>query len=553
MAKGSARRAKIIKAMIAFVVILALLTFFSNTLMNLTIPKVMGAYASRGNLSYSNTARGTVTVDNQTEVKGIDGRIVDEVLVDNYDMVEKGDKILTLKSVEESEDLQSKKARLKELEREKKYAAREPKDTTDYSIYTDAISSAKSTLNDAKAVQKKVKNKAATVKKNNKIISDQSKKAVSYEATVSAAAQTVEDLKMQIEAIDAKIAPLKSQIDVYVALGTPTPSPSDLETGTSEIVKLTKQINQYKSEKKELQAKLSSAQSRLDEASGKLADCQAKIEKARSSNESLSMLPSAKAAQTAVTQAQRALNSANKSYKDAKIQAGITADKNRDIVNDRNEEINKLQKEIAELEAAAKVTAITAPERGFIYNITVGSGDTLNAKDTITYILPEQGRVCSVSFSFDASATMMLGVGQQLEVTSGFVEGCTIRSIKPDPDNPREKRIVKCSVDGGDSWPGEEIVVNAGRGNENYKCVVPASAVNEDSSGNFVYVIQGSSTPLGDKYIVKRVDVTVEKTDGASTAINGEGLDKYDVMIVIRAEKPLEDGQRVRLEDYAAK
>ena len=147
----------------------------------------------------------------------------------------------------------------------------------------------------------------------------------------------------------------------------------------------------------------------------------------------------------------------------------------------------------------------------------------------------------------------MLGVGQQLEVTSGFVEGCTIKSIKPDPDNPREKRIVKCSVDGGDSWPGEEIVVNAGRGNENYKCVVPASAVNEDSSGNFVYVIQGSSTPLGDKYIVKRVDVTVEKTDGASTAINGEGLDKYDVMIVIRAEKPLEDGQRVRLEDYAAK
>ena len=44
-------------------------------------------------------------------------------------------------------------------------------------------------------------------------------------------------------------------------------------------------------------------------------------------------------------------------------------------------------------------------------------------------------------------------------------------------------------------------------------------------------------------------------TDGAACAIksaNGE-LDKYDVMIVIRSEKPLEDGQRVRLEDYTAK
>ena len=58
---------------------------------------------------------------------------------------------------------------------------------------------------------------------------------------------------------------------------------------------------------------------------------------------------------------------------------------------------------------------------------------------------------------------------------------------------------------------------------------------------------------MGDKYVVRRVDVTIEATDGASTAIKGEGLDKYDVMIVVRAEKPLEDGQRVRLEDYKSK
>ena len=77
MAKGSVRRARVIKAMIAFVAILAVLTFFSNTIMNMTIPKVMGSYASRGNLSYSNSARGTITVDNQIEIKGLDGRTVD--------------------------------------------------------------------------------------------------------------------------------------------------------------------------------------------------------------------------------------------------------------------------------------------------------------------------------------------------------------------------------------------------------------------------------------------------------------------------------------------
>ena len=112
MAKGSRRRAKVIKAMIAFVIILALLTFFSNTIMNLTIPKVMGTYASRGNLSYSNSARGQITVDNQTEVKGLDGRTVEQVLVGNYDTVQKGDTICTLKTMEDSEELQTKKESL---------------------------------------------------------------------------------------------------------------------------------------------------------------------------------------------------------------------------------------------------------------------------------------------------------------------------------------------------------------------------------------------------------------------------------------------------------
>ena len=89
MAKGSARRARVIKAMIAFVAILAVLTFFSNTIMNMTIPKVLGSYASRGNLSYSNSSRGKVVIDNMTEIKGLDGRVVDEIKVTGLDIVKR--------------------------------------------------------------------------------------------------------------------------------------------------------------------------------------------------------------------------------------------------------------------------------------------------------------------------------------------------------------------------------------------------------------------------------------------------------------------------------
>ena len=251
--------------------------------------------------------------------------------------------------------------------------------------------------------------------------------------------------------------------------------------------------------------------------------------------------------------AKNAVNSAQKALNDALVQAGISEDKAKDLTEDRDKQIAKLKKEIEDLEKQAKVKEITAPASGYIYNISVSSGDNLTAKTIITYILPETDRVCSVSFQFSSQAAQNIWVGMPLEVTSGFIEGCTVTGIKPDPDNPRGYKLVKCMVDGNDAWPGEEITVNAGKGNDNYKCVVPSSAVSEDNNGSFIYIIQGSSTPLGDKYTVKRVDVTVEATDGSASAIKGEGLDKYDVMIVVRAEKPLEDGQRVRLEDYTAK
>ena len=100
-------------------------------------------------------------------------------------------------------------------------------------------------------------------------------------------------------------------------------------------------------------------------------------------------------------------------------------------------------------------------------------------------------------------------------------------------------------------WPGETLTATADRSNADYEHVIASSAVNEDNSGTFVYVIQEASSPLGDKYTVKRVDVTIEAEDGALTAISGNGIDSG--MIVIRSEEPLQDGDRVRLEDYSSK
>ena len=555
MAKGSARRARVIKAMIAFVAILAVLTFFSNTIMNMTIPKVLGSYASRGNLSYSNSAKGKVVVDNMTEIKGLEGRVVDEIKVTSYDVVKKGDTILTLKPIEDDETLELKKEQLKTAEREKAYDARQPKEKTDFSMNIDAINLAKTTLSEAKDTLKKVQNKKNVMNSNQKIIDEESVKEVSLEAAVSAAAKTVEDLKTQIDKIKAEKAPLEAQITVYQETNTPEPTEDELLNNSTPYAILVNKVKEKEEEIKKIEAQLAPAEARMKEASADLAECQGKIETAQNEIASLDNLPSEASAKNNVNSCQSALDQANKAYSAAKTEASIAADKAKDDANDRDEKIAKLKAEIEKLEAAAKITEIKAPAAGYVYNLAVSAGDNLTAKTTVGYILPESNRECSVTFSFETKTAQNIWAGQQLEVTSGFIQGCTVMSKKPDPDNPRGSMLVKCRVEGNESWPDEEVTVNAGRGNDNYKCVVSSSAVNEDNSGHFVYAIIGSSTPLGDKYTVKRIDVSVEATDGAYSAItsnNGE-LDKYDVMIVIRSEKPLEDGQRVRLEDYTAK
>ena len=570
--------------MVAFVALLAVLTFFSNTIMNATIPKVMGSYATRGNLSYTNSATSTVVVDNQTKITGIEGRTIESVLVSNYDTVTEGDVIATLKDIEDSDELKELRTQLTTLQREAEYASRQPSSSEGYDTYNEAIEQAQQQLSEAQAQLASAQGKDATIAAAQRIIDSQSAAQVSLQASVDSASGTVEEIQSQIDEINAQITPLQNQIDVYVALGTPTPTPtpvggvttqtteatSETDTtdetdendestatptpapSTSEMDSLCNTISELNAQKEQLQEQLEAAQSRLDENSAALAECQSAIESAQQTIEEANNLPSVSEAQSAVNSASRSLSSARTSLRDARINAGIEADQKQDEVNDRNANIEELETKIATLEEQMAQKEIKATADGYIYNLSISEGDTMEANQVIVTIIPESGedRQCSVTFSFASSVAQTLNVGDELEVTSGWMQTCKITTIKPDPDNPREMRQVKCIITDGDAWPDEQITVRANRSNQDYDCVIASSAVNEDNSGTFVYLIQGSSSPLGDKYTVKRVSVTVEATDGAMSAISGDGLDGG--MIVVRAEKPLEDGDRVRLEDYTS-
>lgn len=564
------RRKTIIRIMVAFVAGLALLTFFSNTIMNLTIPKVMGEYATRGNLAYTNTATGTIKVENETKITGVEGRTIDKILVSSYDTVNEGDVIATLKPVENSDDLKELQAQLLTLQREKEYSERAPSSNS-LTTYEQAVDTAQDTLSEAQEALNAAQNKQATIDSADATILDQSAQLAEYQSALDYATAEKAGYEDQIKAIDDSIKPLADQITIYQSYGYQITIEEDTgyyrftdpDTGLTEsdpvgttpvtdgekIRELCYQINQYIDAKAPIQSNLDAAQAVIDSNSASIAACELAITNAETAKEAAEALPSVSDAQKLVDTAQTGLSTAQQSLSDAQVNAGIEADKAQDAADDRDKSIEELETKIAELEAKIGQTEIKATASGYIYNISIEEGSVMEKNQTIAYVIPVDDRQCTATFTFPSEVASRLSIGDDMDVTMGYVDSCTIINIKPDPDNPREYKQVKCAINDAYAFPGESITVRADKSNKDYECVIPSSAVNKDNSGYFVYQIIGSSSPLGDKYTVKRVDVTVEDDDGTYAAISGEKLDK-DAMIVVRSEKPLEDGERVRLEDF---
>ena len=140
----------------------------------------------------------------------------------------------------------------------------------------------------------------------------------------------------------------------------------------------------------------------------------------------------------------------------------------------------------------------------------------------------------------------LIKVGNEATVENVWDRELTasVKSIKPDPENPGQSMLVTFSIN-GDATVSENIQMTAGEKNGRYDTIVPNNAVKTDSEGKFVLVVTVKGTPLGNRYKVKKVRVDVEATDGKSSAISGEVFEWENV--VTNASKSIEDGDQVRL------
>ncbi len=252
MAEKKLHRGWVKNAAIIFLSVMLLLTFFSGTIMNHSLPEVAVSYAQSGAISGKIRGTGTATANSAFEVKIDQTRTIATVNVREGDTVAAGDVLMTL-SDEESEDLRAAKQTLDEMTLQ--YRIDQIKANSAYDDNNREIASAQQTLNDA--IARRDANSGAS---NEALIAlqNQIKSLKKDLADTGYSGLNEADIRRQENAI----SDLRNQI-ANAAPDPETGEPIDTEKAERKLKQMKSELR-YMEESIELDAQIAEAESRLE-------------------------------------------------------------------------------------------------------------------------------------------------------------------------------------------------------------------------------------------------------------------------------------------------
>lgn len=207
-------------AAIIFLVIMLILTFFSNTIMNYSLPEVSAKYVSGGTLSEQIRGSGTVEANQVYEVKINETRTIASVEVKAGDTVEKGQTIFKLEDTDSAELSEAQKT-LDSLKLEyEKMLLTSGADTLSIANKEEDIALAKQELSKLGEYREDYEKAKEEVKKYEKLVNDAAEQltAVSAEdyASLSTADYTkISDAKAKLESAEKSKKESEDKIKKY--------------------------------------------------------------------------------------------------------------------------------------------------------------------------------------------------------------------------------------------------------------------------------------------------------------------------------------------------
>ena len=529
------RREWVKTAAIVFLSILLVLTFFSNTIMNYSLPEVAAQYVQSGTITAKIRGGGVVESGDPYEVTVKQTRKVASMAVKAGDTVQKGDPLLYLED-EESDEL---KAAQDALE-----AAQDAYDVALLSadVTANAVNGSHSNTSTT-TYRQQINNAQAAVESAQKEVDNLQKQYDELGAKITLSTSDVADAGDEKEAMD-KAQKAKEEADFALAaaknnLDTVTAkyeyansvSSNDLDSLKNQKNEATQTYNNAQAAARDAQLAYDKAKTAYD---NKVASEDKTGETASLQHEQNKIKVSLDEKTKVLTQRQQDLTE-------------LTGDINKTLnlealyknITDAREEYDKLLSEAVD-------AVVTAPISGTVTTVNAVAGKEVSAAQPAVILQPE-GKGYTMSFTVTNEQAKRLSVGDRADVVNAWRYDdldIVLSSIKPDTTNPGQNKLLTFDIS-GEVTPGQTLNVSVGQKSATYDCIVPNSAIREDNNGKFVLIVESKSSPLGNRYVATRVDVQVIASDDTQSAVTG-GLSGYE-FVITTSNKPVEAGKLVRL------
>ena len=256
-----------------------------------------------------------------------------------------------------------------------------------------------------------------------------------------------------------------------------------------------------------------------------------------------------RAANSAVNNLQRTLEGLIFSLSEKQKADGVTSALTNIDMRELRNDIEKTRGEIEHLEEDGTGATIASPVSGIVKSINISPGNQTQSGSPLA-VIEVVDRGYSLSLTVTAEQARRVTVGDNAQLNRGWWGGgdlnAILRLIRNDPQNPAQSRILEFDVY-GDVESGMQVNVTMGQRSENYEIIVPNSALRSDTNGDFVLVVLARSSPLGNRYMATRADVSILAADDLNSAVSG-ALTGWD-FVITTSTKPIEPGMQVRLVD----
>ena len=537
--KKRGKRDWVKNAIIIFLAVLLVLTFFSNTIMNYSLPEVAAQYPQSTTLTTKIRGSGTVESAQSYNVTVQETRTVAAVNVKKGDTIAAGDTLLTLDATE-SQELQDARTNLAtvKLDYEK---LKLPKNE-------DGAAAQAASLAQAQAAVTKAESDLATAQKYESDLKWYQDQEASAKSTLATKNQNKEYYSSLVDNLNSQIANVENSNSDYLSAKKRLKDDPKNEELKAEVQRIYDEqiapklasLSQQLADAQQNVLNATYAASQAESAYTSAQDATAAFQASNQNATSVSAAPTALQRATdnlATLQAPPKDTDNTLAYNDSVAQLDLAA---------KEQEVKDAEAKVKALEEKTSAANIKSRYAGVVTEVNVAAGDTTTADTPLMVVeLTEKGYTLKATVTKEQART--LKEGRQAEITNLWDSGITmtLTSITSDKNDPANSRVLTFAVTGDDVSVGQSLSFSVGDKNSNYDLVIPSAAIHTDADGSFVYTVQVKSSPLGNRYTVRKKTVTVVASDDNNSAVSGEL--SSDDFVITTATVPLKVGTQVRI------